>query len=156
MFWFLDFWNFILDFLLQWSFSIGTTMDHSIHWYYCFCWLPHPSGHLKNIWTFWDFEKVLIFELQLLKFHFGFSSSMIIQYGYYYGSFNTLILLLLLTLWFLWTLRKFRKILWLVKFYFQFSSMVIQYYGSFDVAHIWRGTHTAWHTYGVAHIRRGT
>ena len=41
---------------------------------------------------------------------------MIIQYGYYYGSFNTLILLLLLlTRWSLWTLRKYLNIFWLWK-----------------------------------------
>ena len=88
------------------------------------------------------------FRLQLLKFRFWFSSSMIIQYGYYYGSFNTLILLLrLLTWWSLWTLRKYLNIFWLWKcldfgtstfeisfgiFFFNDHSWVLLYYGSFN------------------------
>ena len=102
--WFVDFnfWKFIIDFRLQWSFN---TMCHSIHWYYCCCWLGDPSGHLENFRTFVDFENLLIFGLQFLEVYYWFSSSMIIQY---YGSFNTFILLLLLLpRWSLWTLIKF-------------------------------------------------
>ena len=81
--------------------------------------------------TFWNYFNFKIFEfnfptlifwlwffrLQLFKFRFWFSSSMIIQYGYYYGSFNTLMILLLrlLTWWSLWTLRKYLNIFWLWK-----------------------------------------
>ena len=96
------------------------------------------------LWFFW----LWFFRLQLLKFRFWFSSSMIIQYGYYYGSFNTLILLLrLLTWWSLWTLRKYLNIFWLWKcldfgtstfeisfgiFFFNDHSWVLLYYGSFN------------------------
>ena len=30
--------------------------DHSIHWYYCCCWLSDRSGHLEIFWKCFDFE----------------------------------------------------------------------------------------------------
>ena len=49
------FWGSIFDFLLQWS--LNNTMGHSLHSYYCCCWLGGPSGCLENFWTTcFDFE----------------------------------------------------------------------------------------------------
>ena len=63
----------LFDFLLQWSFNMGTTMDHSIHWYYCCgCWLGDPSGHLENIWTFSDFENFGFWDFNFWNFILDF------------------------------------------------------------------------------------
>ena len=100
--WFSDFnfWNFILDFLLQWWYI------HSIHW--CCCWLGDVSGHLEHFWNFfrhWKFFdfRTSTFEIFILDFLLQWSFNTMVH------SFNTFILLLLLTRWCLWTLRNFLK-----------------------------------------------
>ena len=66
--WFLsNRWNFILGFLLKWSFS--STMGHPIHWYYC-CnsELGDSSRHLKSIQKFLDFQMFWIFNFNFWNF----------------------------------------------------------------------------------------
>ena len=95
-FWDFNFWNFIFDFLLQWSFNMGTTMDYSRHWYYCTIllhdrYLSRPTARYSSGPTAQTrVDPLYILEwthctiLKLWKVYFQFSSSMIIQY---YGSF---------------------------------------------------------------------
>ena len=72
-----NFWNFIFDFLLQWSFN---TMGHSIHSYYCCCCccLGDPSGHVKNVWTFFDFESFSNFNFLISFWIFFFNDHSIL------------------------------------------------------------------------------
>ena len=73
--------QFAFAFLLQWSFNMGTTMDHSMHWYYCYCCLGDPSGHIEISWTFSDFE---IFDFSDFNF-WNFIMEFLLQW-----SFNTM------------------------------------------------------------------
>ena len=172
-----NFWNFIFDFLLRWSFNMGTTMyhsttaaadsvipldtvfgslllifvfnDHSIHWYYYFCrglgdlWTLRKFWKIIWHWKFFDFL-TSTFEISFFIFFFDDHSIWVLLW--------IIQLLLLLTQWSLWTLIIFLNIgffltstflniglqldfigLQFLEVYSWFSSsMIIQYYGSFN------------------------